>query len=42
VLALVILPVGGTIPADVDTIRTPILRIHFLEVDKIEEGLRQL
>jgi hypothetical protein len=42
VLALVILPVGGKIPGDVESMLAPTLRIHFLEVEKIEEGLRQL
>jgi hypothetical protein len=41
-LVLVILPVGGKIPGDVEPMLAPALRIHFLEVEKIEEGLRQL
>jgi uncharacterized protein (DUF58 family) len=41
-LVLVILPVGGKIPDDIDQMLAPTLSIKCLEVGKIEEGLRRL
>jgi uncharacterized protein (DUF58 family) len=41
-LALVILPVGGKAPADAEQLSGSTVDVRFLEVGKIEEGLRRL